>query len=339
MPSTTKFLIGLTAASVIALSGAAQAQPSDDLVAEAQDGGVVLWYESSQAEQAAQIIDAFNETYPDIMVEHVRVTGGNGLGATIIQEAQAGAETASLATGGVSHLGALLDRDLLATIPDGANIDDRLMEGDHLVNTAASVYVAVWNTDAVSEDEAPTSWEDFLDPQWQGRIGTWVISAGFSNLAAEYGEDETRALVEGFAAQEPLLYRSTYPLAQQVAAGEVDVAMGIYHTAQPPIQAGAPIAVGALDPTPMNTIWSGIVNEGDNQAGAAVFLSWLVSPDGAIAYENATNRGNAIVEGTNTSALLEGATLSEWSYAETESYRGLMSEFNETLAGGGTSVE
>jgi ABC-type Fe3+ transport system substrate-binding protein len=339
MASTRSILIGLAATSALAITGAAHAQPSDELVAEAQEGGTVLWYESSQAEQAAQIIDAFNESYPDIVVEHVRVTGGNGLGATIIQEAQAGAETASLATGGVSHLGALLERDLLAEVPEGANIDERLMQGDHLVNTAASVYVAVWNTDAVAEGDEPTSWEDFLEDQWQGRIGTWVISAGFSNLAAEYGEEETRALVEQFAAQEPLLYRSTYPLAQQVAAGEVDVAMGIYHTAQPPIQAGAPIEVGALDPTPMNTIWSGIVNAGDNQAGAAVLMSWLVSPEGAIAYENATNRGNAIVEGTNTSALLEGATLSEWSYEQTDSYRGLMEEFNETLATGGTSVE
>lgn len=334
---TTKFLtmLSLGAVSAIALATAAHAQSMEDLVAEATDGEVVLWYESSQAEQGAQIIDAFNESYPDIEVEHVRVTGGNGLGATIIQEAQANAETASLATGGVSHLGALIERDLLMPVPEAAGIAAELMGNEYLVNTAASVYVAVWNTDAVAEDEAPTTWEDFLDPQWAGRIGTWVISAGFSNLAAEYGEEETRSLVEGFAGQEPLLYRSTFPLAQQVAAGEVDVAMGIFHTAQPPIQAGAPIAVGALDPTPMNTIWSGIVSEGANTAGAAVFLAWLVSPEGAAAYEAATNRGNAIVEGTNTSALLEGRTLSEWSYDELENYSRLMAEFNETLAAGG----
>jgi len=339
MTTRTLPMLGAIAASTLAISVAAQAQSLEELAATAADGEIVLWYESSQSEQAAQIIDAFNETYPDIEVEHVRITGGNSLAAVVIQEAQAGAETASLATGGISHLGELQARELLMPIPEAAGIGEELMANEYLVNTAASVYVALWNTDAVSAEDAPQSWDDFLDPMWQGRIGTWVRSAGFANLAAEMGEEETRALVEAFAAQGPLLYSSTFPLAQQVAAGEVDVAMGIYHTAQPPIAAGAPLQVGALDPTPLNTIWSGIVNAGGNTEGATVFLAWLVSSEGAAAYEAATNRGNALVEGTNTAALLSGATLAEWSADELDTYARLQEEFNEILAAGGSSVD
>ena len=311
------------------------AQTLDEMAAQAAEGPMVLWYESSQSEQAAEIIDAFNATYPDIPVEHVRSTGGNNIAVMIQQEAQAGVETASLATGGISHLSALEEAGLLMDLPD-LGIEEALVSGDHLVNTAASVYVALRNTDAVADDEAPTTWDAFLDPKWKGRIGTWIRAAGFANLAQQVGEAEAQRLVEGFAAQEPLLYQSTFPLAQQVAAGEVDVAMGIYHTAQPPIQAGAPLKVGALDPTPMNTIWSGVVEAGGNTAGAAVFLAWLVSPEGAAAYEAATDRGNALIAGTNTAALLEGVTLAEWPPAETETYTELQTRFNEILASGGT---
>lgn len=339
MTISRRHMLLLAGATALGLGSQAPAMGLDALATEAAEGGVVLWYESSQSEQAAQILDAFNARYPDIEVEHVRVTGGNGLAAVVAQEAQAGAETASLASGGISHLGELMNRGLLMAVPDDAGIDPALRSGDMLVNTAASVYVALWNTNAVSADEAPKSWQDFLDPKWQGRIGTWVRSAGFANLAAEMGIEETAAMVEAFAAQKPLLYRSTFPLAQQVAAGEVDVAMGIYHTAQPPIQAGAPLQVSALDPTPMNTIWSGIVNAGGNTAGAAVLLSWLVSPDGAAAYESATNRGNALIEGTKTNALLAGATLSEWPADQLSTYADLQTRFNEVLAAGGTSAD
>ena len=330
---TRRGAIGLGLA--LTLAAPLGAQTPDALAAEAAGGPPVLWYESSQSEQAAEIIDAFAATYPDIAVEHVRSTGGNNLAVMIQQEAQAGIETASLATGGISHLGALEEAGLLLPIPD-VGIDAALISGDHLVNTAASVYVALWNTDAVPEAEAPATWEAFLDPKWRGRIGTWIRSAGFANLAQQMGEDEAARIVEGFAAQEPLLYRSTFPLAQQVAAGEVDVAMGIYHTAQPPIQAGAPLKVGALDPTPVNTIWSGIVDAGGNTAGATVLLAWLVSPEGAAAYETATNRGNALIEGTETAKLLDGVTLSEWPAEESGTYADLQTRFNEVLASGGT---
>ena len=330
---TRRGAIGLGLA--MTLAAPLSAQTMEEMAAQAADGPPVLWYESSQSEQAAQIIDAFNETFPDIAVEHVRSTGGNNLAVMIQQEAQAGIDTASLATGGISHLDALAEANLLMDLPD-VGINDALVSGDHLVNTAASVYVALWNTDAVADDEAPTTWDAFTDPKWKGRIGTWIRSAGFANLAQQMGEDEVARIVEGFAGQEPLLFQSTFPLAQQVAAGEVDVAMGIYHTAQPPIRAGAPLKVGALDPTPVNTIWSGIVEAGGNVAGATVLLAWLVSPEGAAAYESATDRGNALIDGTETAKLLEGVTLSEWPAAETETYSELQTRFNEVLASGGT---
>lgn len=321
------------------MGAAANAQSLEQLVQQAAEAGPVLWYESSQAEQGAQIIDAFNKAYPDIDVEQVRVTGGNGMAATVIQEVQAGAETASLATAGFSRMNQLDERGLFMPVPDALGLDDDMISGDTLVNTAASVYVALWNTNAVADDAAPGSWEDFLDASWKGRLGTWSVAAGFSNLAEQMGEEETRRIVEGFAANEPMLFRSTYPLAQQVAAGEIDAAMGIYHTAQPPIQAGAPVAVGALDPTPVNTVWSGIVEAGSNTAGAAVLLHWLVSPEGARAYEDATNRGSAIVEGTETQKLLEGVTLAEWPASGVENYKRLMSDFNNTLAEGASSSQ
>lgn len=329
----------LAAAFGVALAGSAIAQASDELVRAAEGKGVVLWYESTPSDQVAPMIEAFNERFPNIEIEHVRSTGGTNIAALVIQESQARAETASLVTGDIAIMGQLRDRGLLSAIPAEANIDGALMPNEYFVDTAAAVYVIIWNTNNVSDDERPKTWDDFLDPKWQGRVGTWVRSLGFASLAKAKGVDETRELLRQFAAQSPMLYRSTFPLAQQVAAGEIDIAFGLYHTAQPPIQAGAPIQVAGIDPNPVTTIWSSVVNAGGNPEGAKVFLSWLVSPEGAKAYEDATNRGSARVAGTATQALVDGMELSEWTAEEMDFYAELQAEFNSILESGGRAAD
>ena len=77
----------------------AKAADLDALAAEAADGPPVVWYESSPEDQADRIIEAFNEAYPDIDVQHVRITGGNQLAARAVQETQARGHTADLPTG------------------------------------------------------------------------------------------------------------------------------------------------------------------------------------------------------------------------------------------------
>ena len=331
---------GFLAASMsLAFAGSALAQASDDLVRAAEGKGVVLWYESTPSEQVAPMIEKFNERYPNIEVEHVRSTGGTNIAALVIQESQARAETASLVTGDLAIMGQLRDRGLLWEISEGAGINSELVNDGHYVDTAAAVYVIIWNTNNVSDDERPKAWEDFLDPKWEGRVGTWVRSLGFASLAATYGVEETKDLVRKFAGQSPMLYRSTFPLAQQVAAGEIDVAFGLYHTAQPPIQAGAPIQVAGIEPNPVTTIWSSVVSAGGNPEGGAVFLSWLVSTEGALAYEDATNRGSARVDGTKTQALVAGRTLSEWPAEEAAAYAALQAELNTILEAGGRAAD
>ncbi|MGH6737636.1 MAG: hypothetical protein ACREDY_01140, partial [Bradyrhizobium sp.] len=54
----------------------------------------------------------------------------------------------------------------------------------------------------------------------------------------------------------PVLLPSTFPLAQQVAAGEILVGLGLYHSAQPPIRRGAPIKAIVAEPAPINTLYS-----------------------------------------------------------------------------------
>jgi iron(III) transport system substrate-binding protein len=201
---------------------------------------------------------------------------------------------------------------------------------------AASVYVVLYNTQLVPEAQAPRTWEDLLDPRWRGRLGTWSSAAGIAHLPKAWGIERATDYVRRFAAQEPLLYASTFPLAQAVASGELAVALGIFHTAQPPIQQGAPIRVVALEPTTISTIYTYVARNTRQPNAAKLLVAWLMTPEGAKAYEDATARGS-IVLGPNTAQLVRGKTVVEFPPAELDQFTRLLEQYNELLKQGGRS--
>ncbi len=258
---------------------AAQAAAIDDnldqLAAAAAKVGSVIWYESSPDEQAEQIVAAFNRHFPAVKIEHVRDTGGNSIGARIIQESQGSVRTADIATTGWSILTPLIARNLAMQVDWkslGAAPD--LVAPPYGISTTAVIYIIVYNTALVPAADAPKNWMDLLNPRWDGKIGLWIRAEGEAALAASWGEDKVADYIKKLNALHPVLEKSTFPLAQQVAAGELLVGFGIYHTAQPPLRRGAPIKVVVPDPAPVDTLFSFVPAPAQNsrrrQAGGVV---------------------------------------------------------------------
>ena len=318
--------------------GFAKGSPLGDLATIAATKGPVIWYESASPEQIAQVSAAFNKKYPGIKIQFVRNAGGNSLAAKVIQEVQANSATASLISGDVKHVEALHARGLLIDRNwSELGVSVRLTPTRYAIATTATVFSIIWNKNKVSSEQSPKTWSDLLKPEWKKRLGHWVRSAPLANLGATLGEDVVRKFVADLAAQKPALFPSSFPLAQQVAAGEVDVAIIASQAAIPPRTQGAPIEERFLDPTPVNTIYSGVVSKGGNPEGAQVLAAWLTTPEGAIAYEAATGRGNPIIEGTQASKLVAGRRLSEWPFDQTATYEKLETELAELLANGASS--
>lgn len=304
-----------------------------ELAAEAAKGPPVVWYESSPEEQIDQVISAFNKRYPSVRIRHVRIIGGNELASRAVQEMQAQGRTGDVLTGGADHIWQLNGRGYLEHVNwKTLGIPKTLTPTSFAVATAASVYVVLWNTNKVKDSEAPRTWDDILDVKWAGRIGHWVRAGSFAQLASVWGVEKARQKLEQFVRLKPFLFQSTFMLAQQVAAGEVDVAIGFYHTAQPALKGGAPLSIAALDPTPMHTIYTGISKNSRNLAGAKLLVTWLVSPEGARAYENATARGNPLLKGTKTAELLKGKNIAEWPPEKSDELGRVNEDFNRILA-------
>lgn len=314
----------------------ARADALGSLATTAAGKGPVLWYESSAPEQIAQVITAFNRAYPAIRVQYVRNTGGASIAARIIQESSAGAQTASFITADAQQFLPLEGRGLVLS-RDWAElgIDPKLVGSKTAVGIAAAFSVIIWNKTKVADAEAPASWDDLLSDRWRGRIGQWSRGAMLATLGQAYGGDRMRDFTRRLVALQPMIYPSTYQLSQQIASGEVDVGMGLYHTIQPALAGGAPVGMRIVSPVPINTLWGGVVTKGANPEGGQVLLAWLASRDGAIAYETATSRGNPLVQGTQTAALVAGKELVESPLSQIEAYDRLDQELTKLLGAAG----
>jgi ABC-type Fe3+ transport system substrate-binding protein len=319
--------VAAVAVATVAIGG-----PLDDLAGAAAKGGTVAWYESSPADQADKVIAAFNRKYPNVKVRQTRIVGGNELAVRGVQEMQARGYTGDVLTGGADHIWQLNTRGYLEPVNWSAlGVRRELTPTPFALATTASVYVVSWNDRKVKEAETPRSWEEIADPKWSGRMGTWVRASVFAQLASRWGPDRAQALLERFVKLKPMLFKSTFPLAQAVGAGEIDIGVGFYHSTIPPIEAGAPIRYKVLDLVPMHTIYSALSRNARNPDGAKLFLAWLATDEGALAYEAATFRGNPLVPATKTAQLIRGRTIVEYPPEQSDTLGRVNEAFNRIL--------
>jgi iron(III) transport system substrate-binding protein len=154
-------------------------------------------------------------------------------------------------------------------------------------------------------------------------------------LGKSYGEPAMREYTTKMLALKPMVYSSTNQISQQVASGEIDVAISNYHTTLPLINIGAPISMRLLTPVPISTLWGGVVNKGANPEGAQVLLAWLASREGAIAYETATFRGNPLIAGTKTAELVGSRELTEYPLSSIDVYNRFDQELTKMISAAG----
>jgi iron(III) transport system substrate-binding protein len=329
------FLAG--AAALGAAPARAQNAAMEDLArAAARESGPCVWYESSPQEQTDRVIAAFNRRYPNVRVQHVRLVGGVDIAARMVQEARTPGQSADIASVSADQIWNLNRRNLLAQV-DWQRLGASTQQAPvpFTVNIAAAAYVIVYNTNMVTGDAVPRGWDDLLNPRWQGRTGTWLISHPFAQLTKAWNEQRATEFTERYARLNPMLFRSTFTLAQQIAAGELPIGLGLWHASQPVIARGAPVALVALEPTVTTSIWTAVARNAPNPNSARLFVAWLLTPEGARAYEDATQRGSALVEGTRTAEMLRGKTVVEYGPEETEVFSRHLTRFNEVLKAGG----
>jgi iron(III) transport system substrate-binding protein len=112
--------------------------------------------------------------------------------------------------------------------------------------------VIAWNTERVSESEAPRSVEDLLDAKWRGRV---VIAApefgtsggGVAAWFAHYGPARAREILRGLKANEVALVDGNSTAVRAIATGQADVCLTDTDDVYAAQRNEWPVAMCALD--------------------------------------------------------------------------------------------
>lgn len=269
--------------------GASEAE-WEAVIEAAKEEGALTFYSSEVEAVNEAVIAEFEEQYPEIDVEYLRLASGP-LSTRVLEEVNAGIHVVD-----VLRLGdpALADQhaDLFVDmtpelLPSLAEYPETAYRYPWAVSTQYSPYSINYNTDLVTGDDVPDSWTDLLDPMWEGQMilsdprGSTTNMAWHEAMARAHGIE----YVETFAGQGWDLIDSSGPGAQQVAAGAYALSVPPYPGhATPVIDEGAPVAyVIPNDPVVYNQDTLMVLAQAPNPNAARLFANFRLSMDGQTA--------------------------------------------------------
>lgn len=310
--------------------------PSEDVEAEvaelyelAKGEGVVVWYATTPEALALAAIDAFEEKYPGVTVEYLRLATAD-LSQRYASEQEAGAPTADMyliaeptfqATAIENGWSAPLEEAGIPGFPAGFPAEF-LLSDIGAVNLRVGVAGILYNTDLVDEADVPTSWDDLLDPRWKGEIisgdpaASSSITSHWSTLFAALDEDFGAAL----GAQDlRFVQGGTVAAGELLAAGEGALLVpGYGSVASPLVKAGAPIGFVVPEPTTATSSIVGLNATAAHPNAVRLFLSFLLSAEGSRHLGNPEELSFSAHEAAEAVGEVLPTTLEAWSAEEAE---------------------
>jgi len=260
------------------------------LIEGARKEAQMLWYTTTNVDQAMVILKAFQSKYPFIQTKHYRA-GNEKLGERLLQEARARRSDADVVAIGIPEGPALKDRGIFLkySSPEANAYADFARDPDGYWVTWQMIPIVLgYNTKLVRRGEVPRTHEDLLKPRWKKNMGIdsqpygWFVGA-LKVLEGNLGSQEKAlAYFKKLAQQEPQ-YRSGHSLLNQLmAAGEFQLGPELRaHTLERLKQSGAPVDWVVLD----NTIiiqphFMAISAQTVRPYSAALFFDFILSKEG-----------------------------------------------------------
>ncbi len=199
---------------------------------EAKREGRLVVYGALGVDRAQILTKMFNELYPDVKVDFIRLTL-NELAEKLMLESRSNRVTADAVIVGSDWFGVINSAIAPYEPPTWGVFDPKSRYGGYEKGWAALDFeilpeAIAWRTDRVRPEEAPKTLDDIENPKWKGRLGTVTnLERVIDRYQAIYGETKGLAKIEALAANQNRLYPSIGALSSALAAGEIDVAWGV----------------------------------------------------------------------------------------------------------------
>jgi ABC-type Fe3+ transport system substrate-binding protein len=254
-----------------------------------KEGRVVIYSAMIVNQALRPLTDAFNAKYPGIRAAYWR-GDSEDIAAKLAAESRANNLGADIVEGtGVGEL--VIEAKLVQPFysPETQHMPENLRDPANLwAPTRLSYFSMAYNTRLVPLEKAPKTFEDLLDPQWQGKM-SWRIGSSsgtplfITNLRMAWGEEKAMAYFKRLANQKIVNFGSgsARTLVDRVVAGENPIALNIF-AHHPLISAAkqAPVTSGLLEPVPVTTATLSIPRGARRPYAAMLFADFILSREG-----------------------------------------------------------
>ena len=291
-PAQFTFVVPILAIAVLAVSGCATPAPSDEPAASspaASDKAFTL-YSGRDEELVQPLIDTFEEE-SGIEVT-VRYSDTPAMTALLLEEGENSPAQAFLSQD-AGALGALSAADLLSPLPD--NVLDAVrpefssVDGTW-VGVTGRARVIIYDGEALTASEVPTSVDAFTDPEWAGRFGIAPTNASFQSFVTAYrvlrGEEAADAWVAGIAANDPQIFENNRAILAAVDEGTLEAGLINHYywfaqaaeTGEENMRAQLSFPAAGDPGSIVNVTGAALLSSGEQDEDALKFIEFLVSP-------------------------------------------------------------
>jgi iron(III) transport system substrate-binding protein len=255
------------------------------LAEQAKKEGTVVLYTSLAPTESRPLAEAFEKKYgvkvelwralSDKVVQRVVAEGRAHRNAVDVVETN-GPEMEMIAR---EKLLAAFDTPYLADLPADAVPAHRLWLPDRM-----NYFVVGYNTQKVKRSEIPATYEGFLDPKWQGRIGIEATDQEWmATLVKKWGEQKGMDFFRKLAAMKPDLRKGHILLAQLIASGGLTCYNSNIESLK---KKGQPIDFVPVQPVAARPQGIGVAKDAPHPAAAVLFADFVLSPEGQKLFES-----------------------------------------------------
>ena len=255
-----------------------------------KEGGKLVYYGVLAQENARLILPVFEQRFPGIKVEHVDATSDK-LVARAVAEQRGGAvqgDVLAIPIEGIVQAGQA--NLLLKWLPPEAAPYEEGLKGDDWIGIEEQYWVGAWNTNLVSEADAPDSFEDFADPKWKDLGGLIAEPRDWEMILAmkqKYGGDEEKAINVFKQIAEnnnPSFHKGHSDLAELLVSGQAAACFTCYSHHYPPrIKDGAPVGYFLTEGLG-KAVGNSVFADAPHPLTAKLWTRWVASEEGQKAY-------------------------------------------------------
>jgi ABC-type Fe3+ transport system substrate-binding protein len=295
----------------------------NEILSKAKEEGRLEVLTFLEADAKKAMVDAFKKRYPFIKELYAETIQGTDEYQRFILEMKAGRvrrwDTVHISNQVYNEYPPYLRKfDILGMADQGIlNIPTQIIDPNHrtIVSKGTQVAVAAYNKKLLSPDRVPSTWEGFLQPEFQGRkMVVDVRPLSIANLVPAWGLEKTLEFAKKISAQKPIWVRGSRTLAN-MALGEYAIFMGLNLSSVIEAKAKDPtnsLEFQLLDPVPVRFgSADGVFGTASHSHAALLWLEFQVSSQGQeILDKYGPADGSVYVAGSIQHNLIRRRTLS-----------------------------